>query len=144
MYQLIRSALRKPISVLVAVIGILFFSVMSLRTIPVDIFPGLNLPTIYVVQPYGGMAPDQMDGFIATRYQDHFLYVSGIRDVEVKTIQGLSLIRLQFYPGTDMAQAAAEVANNVSRAKAYMPEGTVPPQGGPVRCQFGTGRAAGV
>ena len=128
MYQLIRSALRKPISVLVAVIGILFFSIMSLRTIPVDIFPGLNLPTIYVVQPYGGMAPDQMDGFIATRYQDHFLYVSGIRDVEVKTIQGLSLIRLQFYPGTDMAQAAAEVANNVSRAKAYMPEGTVPPQ----------------
>ncbi|GAB3914694.1 efflux RND transporter permease subunit [Larkinella knui] len=128
MYQLIRSALRKPISVLVLVLGLLFFSVMSLFTIPVDIFPNLDLPTIYVVQPYGGMAPDQMDGFIATRYQDHFLYVSGIRDIDVKTIQGLSLIKLSFYPGTDMAQAAAEVANNVSRAKAYMPEGTVPPQ----------------
>ncbi|PMD97342.1 acriflavin resistance protein [Siphonobacter sp. BAB-5405] len=128
MHQLIRSALRKPISVVVAVVGLLFFSVLSLRTIPVDIFPNLDLPTIYVVQPYGGMAPDQMDGFIATRYQDHFLYVSGIKDVDVKTIQGLSLIKLQFYPGTDMAQAAAEVANNVSRAKAYMPEGTVPPQ----------------
>ncbi|PRY35958.1 multidrug efflux pump subunit AcrB [Spirosoma oryzae] len=128
MQQLIRSALRKPISVVVGVVTILFFSVMSLFTIPVDIFPNLDLPTIYVVQPYGGMAPDQMDGFIATRYQDHFLYVSGIRDIDVKTIQGLSLIKLQFYPGTDMAQAAAEVANNVSRAKAYMPEGTVPPQ----------------
>jgi multidrug efflux pump subunit AcrB len=128
MYNIIRSALRKPISVLVVVMGLLFFSVMSLFTIPVDIFPNLDLPTIYVVQPYGGMAPDQMDGFIATRYQDHFLYVSGIRDIDVKTIQGLSLIKLSFYPGTDMAQAAAEVANNVSRAKAYMPEGTVPPQ----------------
>ncbi|GAB3320782.1 efflux RND transporter permease subunit [Larkinella ripae] len=128
MYQIIRSALRKPISVVVVVLGILFFSGLSLVTIPVDIFPNLDLPTIYVVQPYGGMAPDQMDGFIATRYQDHFLYVSGIRDIDVKTIQGLSLIKLSFYPGTDMAQAAAEVANNVSRAKAYMPEGTVPPQ----------------
>ncbi|QHT70911.1 efflux RND transporter permease subunit [Rhodocytophaga rosea] len=128
MYQLIRNALRKPILVVVAVLGILFFSILSLFTIPVDIFPNLDLPTIYVVQPYGGMAPDQMDGFIATKYQDHFLYVSGIRDVDVKTIQGLCLIKLQFYPGTDMAQAAAEVANNVSRAKAYMPEGTVPPQ----------------
>ncbi|MGV3557307.1 efflux RND transporter permease subunit [Larkinella arboricola] len=128
MYQIIRSALRKPISVVVLVLGILFFSGLSLVTIPVDIFPNLDLPTIYVVQPYGGMAPDQMDGFIATRYQDHFLYVSGIRDIDVKTIQGLSLIKLSFYPGTDMAQAAAEVANNVSRAKAYMPEGTVPPQ----------------
>lgn len=107
MYNIIRSALRKPISVVVAVMGLLFFSVMSLFTIPVDIFPSLDLPTIYVVQPYGGMAPDQMDGFIATRYQDHFLYVSGIRDIDVKTIQGLSLIKLSFYPGTDMAQAAA-------------------------------------
>ncbi len=113
---------------MVGIIGIVFFSILSMRSIPVDIFPDLDLPTIYVVQPYGGMAPDQMDGFITTRYQDHFLYVSGIRDVEVKTIQGMSLIKLQFYPGTDMAQAAAEVANNISRAKAYMPEGTVPPQ----------------
>ncbi|HEY9047315.1 MAG TPA: efflux RND transporter permease subunit, partial [Ohtaekwangia sp.] len=128
MYQLIRSALRNPISVMVGIIAIVFFSILAMRNIPVDIFPDLDLPTIYVVQPYGGMAPDQMDGFITTRYQDHFLYVSGIRDVEVKTIQGMSLIKLQFYPGTDMAQAAAEVANNISRAKAYMPEGTVPPQ----------------
>jgi multidrug efflux pump subunit AcrB len=128
MNELIRSALRKPISVMVGIFGIVFFAVLSIRSIPVDIFPDLDLPTIYVVQPYGGMAPDQMDGFITTRYQDHFLYVSGIRDVEVKTIQGMSLIKLQFYPGTDMAQAAAEVANNISRAKAYMPEGTVPPQ----------------
>jgi multidrug efflux pump subunit AcrB len=128
MYELIRSALRNPISMTVGVLGIVFFSILSIRSIPVDIFPNLDLPTIYVVQPYGGMAPDQMDGFITTRYQDHFLYVSGIRDVEVKTIQGMSLIKLEFYPGADMAQAAAEVANNISRAKAYMPEGTVPPQ----------------
>lgn len=128
MYKLIRAALRQPVSVMVGILAILFFSVLAMRSIPVDIFPDLDLPTIYVVQPYGGMAPDQMDGFITTRYQDHFLYVSGIRDVEVKTIQGMSLIKLQFYPGTDMAQAAAEVANNISRAKAYMPEGTVPPQ----------------
>ncbi|HWA35936.1 MAG TPA: efflux RND transporter permease subunit, partial [Cyclobacteriaceae bacterium] len=128
MSKLIKGALQKPISVMVAVFAIIFFAVLSIRSIPVDIFPDLDLPTIYVVQPYGGMAPDQMDGFITTRYQDHFLYVSGIRDVEVKTIQGMSLIKLQFYPGADMAQAAAEVANNISRAKAYMPEGTVPPQ----------------
>ena len=128
MIQLIKSALRKPISVIVLVLGLMFFAIMSLFRIPVDIFPNLDLPTIYIVQPYGGMAPEEMDAFVATKYQDHFLYVSGIRNVEVKTIQGLCLLKLQFYPGTNMAQAAGEVANNVSRAKAYMPEGTVPPQ----------------
>jgi multidrug efflux pump subunit AcrB len=128
MYDLIKSALRQPISIMVAIIGIGFFAFLSVIKIPVDIFPSLDLPTIYVAQPYGGMAPDQMDGFIAARYQDQFLYVSGIKDIDVKTIQGLSLIKLQFYPGTDMAQASAEVANQITRARAYMPEGTVPPQ----------------
>ncbi|HEY8401063.1 MAG TPA: efflux RND transporter permease subunit [Cytophagaceae bacterium] len=128
MFQIIRSALRKPISVIVVVAGIVFFSILSLFRIPVDIFPELDLPTIYIVQTYGGMAPEEMDAFMATKYRDHFLYVSGIKNVDIKTIQGLCLMKLEFYPGTDMAQAAGEVANNVSRAKAYMPEGTTPPQ----------------
>lgn len=128
MLKIIKSALRKPISVMVGVVAVLFFSVLSIRDIPVDIFPELELPSIYIIQPYGGMAPDQMDGFITTRYQDHFLYVSGVREVEVRTIQGMSILELKFYPGTDMGEAAAEVANNIARSKAYMPEGTVPPQ----------------
>lgn len=128
MYKLIQSALRQPITVIVAIIGIIFFAFLTAMTIKIDIFPQLDLPTIYVAQPYGGMAPDKMDGFIATRYQDQFLYVSGIKNIESKSIQGLSLIKLTFYPGTDMAEASAEVANQVTRAHAYMPQGTVPPQ----------------
>jgi len=128
MLQIIKSALRKPISVMVAIVGILFFSILSIRDIPVDIFPELELPSIYIIQPYGGMAPDQMDGFITTRYYDHFLYISGVKDVKVRTIQGMSILELKFYPGTDMGEAAGEVANNIARSKAYMPEGTVPPQ----------------
>jgi len=128
MYGLIKSALRHPITIVVAIIGVVFFAVMAAMKIKVDIFPELDMPTIYVAQPYGGMAPDKMDAFIATRYQDQFLYVSGIKNIETKTIQGLSLIKLTFYPGTDMAQSAAEVANQVTRAQSYMPQGTVPPQ----------------
>jgi multidrug efflux pump subunit AcrB len=126
--NMIQAALRNPITVLVAISGIMFFSVLAAFKIPIDIFPALDFPTIYVAQPYGGMAPDKMDGLIAARYQDQFLYVSGIKEIEVKSIQGLSLIKLSFYAGTDMGQAAAEVANQVTRAQSYMPQGTVPPQ----------------
>ncbi len=126
--NLIQSALRKPITVVVGIIGILVFSIIAANSIAIDIFPALDLPTIYIAQPYGGVGPDQMDGFIAARYQDQCLYVSGIKNIEIKSIQGLSLLKLSFYPGTDMAQAAAEVANQVNRARALMPEGTVPPQ----------------
>jgi len=127
MDKLLTGALSKPIMVLVAVLGLAFFSVMALFNIPVDIFPKLNLPTIYIAQPYGGMTPAQMEGFIATRYQNQMLYVSGIKDIEVKNIQGLCLVKLTFYESVDMAQAAGEVANQVSRVMSYMPPGTVPP-----------------
>ena len=83
---MIKAALAKPIAVIVALLGIVVFSVLALGRIPVDIIPRLNLPTIYIAQPYGGMTPAQMEGFIATRYQNQMLYVSGIKDVEVKNI----------------------------------------------------------
>ena len=127
MDKLIKGALQKPITIIVLVMGLLFFAILSVRTIPIDIFPKLDLPTIYVAQPYGGMSPQQMEGFIATRYQDQFLYVSGIKNIEVKAIQGLALLKLSFYPRTDMAQAAAEVSVQVSRARAQMPSSTLPP-----------------
>ena len=107
---MVRTALRRPITIIVLFLGILIFSSMAIRTIPIDIFPKLNLPTIYVIESYGGMSPQQMEGFFSTRMQDQFLYVNGIRNIESKNIQGLTLIKLSFYEGTDMAEASAQVA----------------------------------
>ncbi len=68
-----------------------------------------------------------MEGFLTYYYEYHFLYVTGIEHVESKSIQGVALIKLQFHPGTDMAQAMAETINYANRARAFMPPGTVPP-----------------
>ena len=124
---MISAALRKPITVIVAILGVVVFSILALLSIPVDIFPRLNLPTIYIAQPYGGMAPDQMEGFIATRYQNQLLYVTGIKDIDVKNVQGLCLVKCTFYENVNMAQVSGEVANQVNRVMSYMPPGTVPP-----------------
>jgi multidrug efflux pump subunit AcrB len=125
--NLVQFALRRPLSVIVAVIALALGSVLALREMPRDIFPTLGVPTIYVAQPYGGMDPAQMEGFLTYFYEYHFLYITGIEHVESKTIQGASLMKLQFYPGTDMAQAMAETVQYVNRARAFMPPGTVPP-----------------
>src|SRR6478752_8416349 len=92
-----------------------------------DIFPDLGVPTLYVAQPYGGMDPAQMEGFITNYYEYHFLYINGIEHVESRNIQGIALIKLQFHPGTNMAQALAETVSYVNRSRAFMPTGTIPP-----------------
>jgi multidrug efflux pump subunit AcrB len=125
---MVRTALKRPITIIVLFIGLLLFSVMALRTIPIDIFPKLNAPTIYVMEQYGGMSASQMEGFFATRMQDQFLYINGIKNVESKNIQGLSLIKLTFYENTDMAEASAQVALQVNRTMAFFPPGALPPQ----------------
>src|SRR5579863_8786740 len=125
---MVRAALKRPITVLVLFMGLLLFSVIAIRTIPIDIFPKLNAPTIYVIEQYGGMSATQMEGFFATRMQDQFLYINGIKIVESKNIQGLSLIKLTFYENTDMAEASAQVALQVNRTMAFFPPGALPPQ----------------
>ena len=127
MIKLIQFALRKPISVIVFVLGILIFSVLAIRKSSIDIFPTINAPAIYVAQTYGGLSPQQMEGFITSYYEYHFLYITGIKAVESKSIQGLALIKLQFHEGTDMANAMAEVISYATRARSFMPPGTLPP-----------------
>src|SRR5881296_3359171 len=125
--NLVSPSLRRPITVIVLVVAIAAAAVLALRRMPRDIFPTLGIPTIYVAQPYGGMDPAQMEGYLTYYYEYHFLYITGIEHVESKSIQGAAIIKLQFYPGTDMSAAIAETVSYVNRARAFMPPGTVPP-----------------
>ena len=125
--RLIRIALRRPITVIVLVIALAFSSVLAIMRTRVDIFPNLDLPVIYVAQPYGGMSPQQMEGFVSYYYEYHFLYINGIENVEAKSIQGTALLRLTFHPGTNMSDALAQTISYVNRARAFMPPGTVSP-----------------
>jgi multidrug efflux pump subunit AcrB len=121
-------ALKRPITIIVLFLGLLLFSAIAIFTIPIDIFPKLNSPTIYVIEPYGGMSARQMEGFFATRMQDQFLYITGVKNIQSKNIQGLTLLQLTFYENTDMAEASAQVALQVARAQNFFPPGAVPPQ----------------
>jgi multidrug efflux pump subunit AcrB len=143
--NLIVLALRRPLTVLVVIVALVLTCGLALRPkscdawlssygielplkrMPVDIFPSLNLPVIYVAQPYGGMDPAQMEGLLTNYYEYHFLYIGNIHHVESRNVQGMALMKLTFHPGTNMAQAMAETINYVNRSRAFMPPGTVSP-----------------
>src|SRR6266478_3206852 len=101
---LIRLALRRPITIIVIVAAIALSSILAVLRTRIDIFPTLDLPVIYVAQPYGGMSPQQMEGFISYYYEYHFLYINGIE-----------------------SEALAQTVSYVNRAHAFMPPGTVSP-----------------
>lgn len=119
-----RLALRHPYAILVAVIAILLGAWQAKEKMARDVFPPLGIPTIYVAQPYGGMDAAQMEGYLTYYYEYHFLYIAGIEHVESKNIQGASIMKLQFHPGTDMSAALSETIAYVNRSRSFMPPGT--------------------
>jgi len=124
---LIHTAMRRPITILMVILGVALASALALKRMKADIFPDLGTPVIYVAQPYGGMDPAQMEGYLVNYYEYHFLYIRGIDHVESRSIQGAALMKLHFHEGTDMATAMAETVAQVNRSRSFMPPGTVPP-----------------
>ena len=125
--RLVLAALGRPVTVVVFLIAIALGAVLAARRMPVDIFPQVGDPAIYVSQPYTGMDPAQMEGYLTYYYEYHFLYITGIDHVESKSIQGAALMKLVFHEGTNMSQAMSETVGYVNRARSFMPPGTVQP-----------------
>jgi multidrug efflux pump subunit AcrB len=125
--NLIRFALRKPISIMVLVAGLFFFGIGAIQDIKVDILPKMNLPVIYIAHPFGGYTPDQMEAYFGKTYVNILPFANGIKSVETKNIQGLMIMKLTYYENTNMAQAAAELGALSNRIQAAFPPGTQPP-----------------
>lgn len=123
---LIRFALRRPVTITVVALAIMLSAWLAIRRAPVNIFPSLGVPVIYVVQPYAGMAPRQMESYFVTYYEYHFLYVAGLERIESQSIESAAMLELYFRPGTDMSQAMSQVVAMTFRATSFMPAGTLP------------------
>lgn len=119
--------MKHPVTVFVAIISIMLVAIFGIGSMKQDIFPDLNLPVIYVVQGYGGMAPDQMEGYIVSTYEVHFLYIPGIDHIESQSIQNVAMMKVFFHPGTNMAEALSTCVAMVSRARSLMPPGVLEP-----------------
>jgi multidrug efflux pump subunit AcrB len=121
------AALKRPITVIMAVISITLCAMGALGSMRQDIFPNLNIPAIYVIQGYGGMSPEQMEGYLVSTYELFFLYVPGIEHIESKSIQNVAIIKIYFQPDTDMSSAMSVVVAMANRATSLAPKGTLNP-----------------
>ncbi len=120
-------AMKHPITTLTLVVGLIAGGSLALTRMRIEIFPSLNEPRIYVFLQYGGMSPGQMEGLIVNQFELMFQYVDGVKEIESRSIQQVALVKLSFFPGTDMGVAESAVVAMANRAMSRMPPGTLPP-----------------
>jgi multidrug efflux pump subunit AcrB len=120
-------AMRHPITTMMLVVALIGGGALALDRMRIDIFPPINQPQVYVFLNYGGYDPGQIEGVLVNQFELQFQYVDGVSNIESKCIQQVAVIKLSFYPGTDMANAMAQVDSEATRALAAMPANTLPP-----------------
>ncbi len=119
--------MRRPITVVMIIVTLLGAGALALNEMRVDIFPAINAPQIYVLNNYAGMDPSQIEGIITNVYELNFQYVDGLKGIESKNIQNMTMLKLTFYPDTDMSAAMSQVVSLANRARGQMPPSVLPP-----------------
>jgi CzcA family heavy metal efflux pump len=126
---IVRLALRRPLSVAVMALLMLVLGVLSFGLMNVDIFPSIDLPVVMVVWNYPGLSAFDVERrmvFISERA--YSTTVNGIEHIESESINGIGLLKVYFYPGTDVGGAIAQM-NSVSQSiLSNLPRGIQPPQ----------------
>jgi multidrug efflux pump subunit AcrB len=125
--NLVSFGMRHPITTMMMVVAIVAGGTLALLRMRIDIFPPINQPQIFVFSNFGGMDPGQMEGLLVNQFEIAFQYVDGVKAIESRSIAQVAVIKLSFYPDTDMAKAMASVVSQANRAQATMPPNVLPP-----------------
>lgn len=126
--NLVRIALRRPYTFVVLALVLLILGPLAAMRTPTDIFPEIRMPVIAVAWQYTGLPPEQMGGRISTLFQRSLTTtVNDIEHIEANTYAGVSIVKIFFQPGVDIAVANAQVTAIAQATVRQMPAGITPP-----------------
>src|SRR6201992_2895963 len=125
---LIRTALRSPYTFLVMSILLAIFGIISIETMPTDVFPEINIPVVSAIWTYSGMSADEMENRITSPVERAYTTtVNDIDHIESQSYAGVSVIKIYFHQGADVASAVAEVNAISGTVTRFLPPGIYPP-----------------
>ena len=125
---IVRFALRFPHTFYVVAALILFLGFTTIRSMPTDIFPEINIPVVTVIWQYTGLTTPEMEQRVST-YSQYAISssVTGIKNMEAQTINGVSVQKLYFQPDVNIDLAIAQIVAATNSIRALMPPGIQPP-----------------
>ena len=104
-------ALNYPFFIIMLCLVALLVGVVSIVSMPVDLFPQIDIPVVVVATFYAGMPPQQIEADITDTFERFFTLGSNIDHIESRSLTGVSLIKVYFRPGTDPNAALSNIAN---------------------------------
>ena len=120
-------ALRRPYTFVVMAILIAILGVTAIVTMPVDIFPYIDIPIVAVLWQYSGLSPDEMEKRVVTPFERNLTSnVNDIEHIESQSYNNIAVIRIYFHPNVQVDMAVAQVNSQMQSAIRQMPPGMFP------------------
>jgi multidrug efflux pump subunit AcrB len=125
---IVRFALRFPYTFYVVAALILFLGASAIVVMPRDIFPQINIPVVSVIWQYTGLTTPEMEQRVST-YSQYIIStnVSGIKNMEAQTLNGISVQKIYFQPGVNLDLAISQIVSGTNSIRALLPAGIQPP-----------------
>jgi len=125
---IVKLALRRPYTFVIMALLIVIFGGISIATMPVDIFPYIDMPILSIIYQYSGLSPEEMANRIVTGFERGLTTsVNDIEHIESQSYNGVAVIRVYFHPGARIEIAQAQVVANAQSNLRGNPPGTFPP-----------------
>jgi multidrug efflux pump subunit AcrB len=125
---IVKLALNKPYTFLVAALLILIASPLAIMTMPVDIFPNIDIPVVSIIWNYTGFSPQQMEQrIVSTTERALTTTVNDIEHIESQSLNGIAVVKVYFHPSVKIDMAVAQVTAISQTQLRQLPAGTTPP-----------------
>ncbi|MGC9158558.1 MAG: efflux RND transporter permease subunit, partial [Terracidiphilus sp.] len=122
-----RFALRYPFFIIMICLVIALIGTVTMISMPVDLFPPIDMPVVVVATFYNGMPPEQIEADITDTFERFFTLAANVDHSESRSMTGVSIIKIYFKPGTNADAALSNVANLAMADLRRLPPGTLPP-----------------
>jgi HAE1 family hydrophobic/amphiphilic exporter-1 len=124
---LTRVSILRPVTITMVVLAILVLGIVAWSRLPVDLYPDIEFPFVTVVSVYPGTGPQEIETLVTKPIEDALSTISGVKNVQSTSQEGVSTVGIEFYLGTDLDTAANDVREKMDSLRGRLPSDMDPP-----------------